>query len=241
MDRQIALQQGWSVIMRNNLMPAKASPYRLSVSRGRYQQHFEASRTRSFRQGEQVYSIGTLGICWRVISGSVRLNRTTQNGEVLFANLAVKDDVIGTETLLMGQYAFCAVALSDCELVPWPEGLSSASKDSLLYILAAADRRTADVVALRSGLAIDRVMRLIAMLAKCDENHDLCFALPKGQDISEITDLTKETISRTVSNLKYEGMIRKMKIPGHASHRNYIFCGSTVWSTDESSNRDSQA
>ncbi|MEO8406989.1 MAG: Crp/Fnr family transcriptional regulator [Oxalobacteraceae bacterium] len=227
--------------MRNDLIPAKISSYRRSVSRGRYQQHFEASRTRPFHQGEQIYSADTAGICWRVVSGSVRLNRIDNDGEMLFANLAVKDDVIGTETLLMGHYTFSAVALSDCELAPWPEGLSSASKDALLHILAAAERRTADVVALRSGLAIDRVMRLIAMLAQRDENHELCFALPKGQDISEITDLRKETISRTVSSLKQEGMIRKMKIPGHAIDRNYIFYGSTAWSADDGSNRVAQS
>lgn len=226
--------------MRNDMMLLKASPYRRAVSRGYYQQHFEASRTRPFQQGEQIYAPGTAGICWRVVSGSVRLNRTAHDGAALFANLAIKDDVIATETLLRGQYAFSAVALSDCELAPWPEGLSSASKDALLQILAAAEHRTADVVALRFGLAIDRVMRLIEMLAQRDENHDLCFILPKAQDISEITDLTKETISRTISVLKQKGVI-KMKIPRHAIHRHYIFCGSTTLPSDESGNRASQA
>ncbi|NMM26687.1 MAG: Crp/Fnr family transcriptional regulator [Glaciimonas sp.] len=145
------------------------------------------------------------------------------DGGMLFANLAVEGDVIGTETLLMGRYEFLAVALSDCELAPWPEGSSSASRDSLLHILAAAERRTADVVALRSGLAMDRVIRLIAMLAQRDEHADFCFALPRGQDISEITDLTKETISRTISILKQEGILRKKVIPGQSIHRNYIF------------------
>lgn len=222
--------------MHNDLILAKTSPYRRSVNRVRYQQHFDAHRTRSFHQGEQIYCPSTSGICWRVISGSVRLNRIANDGEMLFANLAVKNDVIGTETLLMGQYAFCAVALSDCELVPWPEGLSSASKDSLLFILAAAERRTADVVALRSGLAIDRVMRLIAMLAQPDENHDLCVALPIWQDISDIADLTKETISRTISSLKHDGILRKKEIHGHANYRNYTFCSSIALSINDGSN-----
>lgn len=226
--------------MRNAMMPVKTSPYRRAVSRGHYQQHFEASLTRPFQQGEQIYAPGTAGICWRVIRGSVRLNRTAHDGAVLFANLAIKDDVIATETLLRGQYAFSAVALSDCELAPWPEGLSSASKDALVQILAAAEHRAADVVALRLGLAIDRVMRLIEMLAQRDENHDLCFVLPKAQDISEITDLTKETISRTISALKQKEII-KMKISPHAIHRHYIFCGSTTASSDGGGNCVSQA
>lgn len=141
---------------------------------------------------------------------------------MLFANLAVEGDVIGAETLLMGRYEFEAVALSDCELEPWPNGASSASRDALLQILAAAERRTADVVALRSGLAMNRVMRLIAMLAQRDENDDLSFALPKGQDISEITDLTKETISRIISSLKHDDVLQKKVIPGQAIHRNYM-------------------
>lgn len=208
--------------MRNDLVLAKTSPSRRAVNRERYQQHPDASRTRVFQQSEQIYCPGTSGICWRVVSGSVRLNRMTNDGKALFANLAVQGDVIGAETLLMGQYAFFAVALSECELAPWPDGLGSASKGSLLHILAAAERRTADVVALRSGLALDRVMRLILMLAQRDENADFCFTLPKGQDISEITDLTKETISRTISLLKHDGILRKKVIPGHVIHRNYI-------------------
>lgn len=130
--------------------------------------------------------------------------------------------MIGAETLLIGRYDFEAVALSDCELIPWPDGASSASRDALLQILAAAERRTADVVALRSGLAMDRVMRLIAMLAQHDDNDDLWLTLPKGQDLSEITDLTKETISRIISSLKHDGILRKKAIPGLAIHRTYM-------------------
>lgn len=226
--------------MRSNPILATTAPYPRPLNRGRNQQVLEASDAKSFRRGEQLYSSGTAGICWRVISGSVRLNRMTDDGQMLFANLAVTADVIGTETLLMGQYAFCAVALSNCELAPWPDGLSGTSKNVLLQILAAAERRTADVVALRFGLAIDRVIRLIAMLAQRDENHDLCFVLPKAQDISEITDLTKETISRTISTLKQNGII-KMKIPHHAIHRNYLFCGSTALRSDDGGNRASPA
>ena len=214
--------------MRNDLVHAKVSPFHRSESQKRCQQHFEACRIKSFHQGEQIYCARTAGIAWRVISGSVRLNRIASDGELRFANLAVEGDVIGTETLLSGRYEFLAVALSDCELAPWPEGLSSVSKDSLLQILAAAERRTADVVALRSGLAIDRVMRLIEIIAQRDENQDLCFALPKGQDFSEITDLTKETVSRTISSLKHDGFLRKKENPGHAVHRNYIFSGSVA-------------
>ncbi len=196
---------------------AHTPPYHRPATQLPYQQQLDACRTRSFQQGEQIYSARASGIAWRVSSGSVRLNRMTNDGQMLFANLAVAGDVIGTETLLMGKYEFWAVALSDCELVPWPEGLSSPSGDSLLHILAAAERRTADVVALRSGAAIDRVMRLIVMLAQRDENHDYCFALPKGRDISEITDLAKETISRMISSLKQDGIVRKKEISGHAN------------------------
>ncbi|MEO8598305.1 MAG: Crp/Fnr family transcriptional regulator [bacterium] len=208
--------------MRNNLMQATSSLFHPAATRKRCQQHLDACRTKSFRPGEQLYCARASGISWRVISGSVRLNRVADDGKILFANLAVEGDVIGAETLLMGRYEFEAVAISDCELVPWPGGASSASRNALLQILAAAERRTADVVALRSGLAKDRVMRLITMIAQRDGNDDLCFALLKGQDISEITDLTKETISRIISSLKHDGILRKKIIPDHTGHRNYI-------------------
>lgn len=208
--------------MRNIQMQPATSPFHPLANRKRCRQHLDACRTKSFRQGEQLYCARASGISWRVIRGSVRLNRIANDGKILFANLAVEGDVIGAETLLIGRYDFEAVALSDCELIPWPDGASSASRDALLQILAAAERRTADVVALRSGLAMDRVMRLIAMLAQHDDNDDLWLTLPKGQDLSEITDLTKETISRIISSLKHDGILRKKAIPGLAIHRTYM-------------------
>jgi CRP-like cAMP-binding protein len=66
-----------------------------------------------FRRGQRIYAGEAHGGAWRVLSGSVRLDREEPNGEQSFATLAVQNDIIGAETLLFGKYTFTATALSD--------------------------------------------------------------------------------------------------------------------------------
>jgi len=167
---------------------------------------------RACAAGKSIFAAGAAGTAWRVVSGSVRLNRTEPDGTAMFANLAVAGDVIGAETLLFGTYTFAAVALSPCLLTPWPGGEASPARESLLLTLAQAERRAADVIALRCGQAADRIKRLVRLLA---ENATAAgsgapawqVALPGLKDMAEITALTVETVSRSISGLRRAGML----------------------------------
>jgi hypothetical protein len=117
-----------------------------------------------FGVGEALYHAGAEGMAWRVRNGVVRLDTLSSTGKLTFASLAIAGDILGCETLLFGAYTFSASALTQCELTPWPEGEASAAGESLLESLAIAQRRAADVVALRGGQAIDRVIGLIRLL-----------------------------------------------------------------------------
>jgi len=163
-----------------------------------------------FRRGEPIYHAGAAGIAWRVMAGSVRLDRTEQEG-VMFAGLAVKGDIIGAESLLFGNYSFDAKALSDCALEPWQTDAARPVRDTLLETLAAAERRAADVVSLRCGQAADRVTRLIQLLAKEGAQKSAPqVAIPGIRDMAEITDLTVETISRVISRLCKIGALSRL-------------------------------
>ena len=187
------------------------------------------ARQRSVPRGQRIYAGNAHGTAWRVLSGSVRLDREEQpTGEESFANLAVRGDVIGAETLLFGKYSFTATALADCVLAPWPDDRTPPAGDySLLRTLAKAERRAAEVIALRCGQAADRVRRLVMMLAQAPEQNpvnqpaDLQVVLPSRQDMADITALTLETVSRMVSQLRHAGLLEPLGQGKHSSQRNF--------------------
>ncbi len=176
-----------------------------------------------FSQGQCIYSAGNAGLAWRVGSGSLRLDRPDDAGQTSFANLAITGDIIGAETLLFGHYTFTATALSNCELIPWPEGCGAPAGDILLHTLAKTERRAADVIALRCGQAADRVRRLVLLLAQpLDESaSSLLVTLPTRQDMAEITALTLETVSRMISKLRRAGILNPVMRNGFASNSNF--------------------
>jgi CRP/FNR family nitrogen fixation transcriptional regulator len=163
-----------------------------------------------------------------VLNGSVRLDQFEPNGEQNFANLAITGDVIGAETLLFGRYSFTATALTPCSLTPWPEGCNAPAGESLLHSMAKAERRAADVIALRCGQAADRVRRLVMMLAQGpdesskEHSSELQVILPPRQDMADITALTLETVSRMVSHLRHSGLLNPTIRRGHKSNSSFV-------------------
>lgn len=199
------------------------------ISRSTVPQALRAKQWRPhFRRGQRIYAGEAHGGAWRVLSGSVRLDREEPNGEQSFATLAVQNDIIGAETLLFGKYTFTATALSTCVLEPWPEGQTVPAGDSLLHTLARTQRRAAEVIGLRCGQAADRVRRLVMMLAHPGEESparqvagELLVVLPSRQDMADITALTLETVSRMVSQLRYAGILAPQSNAGHRSQRTF--------------------
>lgn len=181
-----------------------------------------------FARGQRIYVAETRGTAWRVLSGSVRVDRQEPNNEQSFANLAISGDIIGAETLLFGHYTFTATALSDCVISPWPEGRTALAGDSLLATLAKVERRAAEVIALRCGQAAERVRRLVMMLAHTPEEKpanqaavELRVVLPSRQDMADITALSLETVSRMVSQLRQAGILDPLRSDEHPSLRSF--------------------
>jgi CRP-like cAMP-binding protein len=166
---------------------------------------------------ERIFVAGGDGLAWRVAHGVVRLDRISPAGHSTFASLAIAGDILGCEALLLGAYTFTTTTLTHCELTPWPEVKGAADGESLLKSLATAQRRAADIVALRGGQAIDRVMRLVRLLA--DRAGKV--VLPARQDIADITDLRFETISRVITQLERSGVLAAVRIEGVRAARGY--------------------
>ena len=171
----------------------------------------------AYLASQAIYVAGAEGLAWRVKSGVVRLDTNTKNGGLSFASLAIAGDIVGCETMLFGAYTFSASALTRCELTPWPEGEPAGASESLLESLALAQRRAADVIALRGGQASERVLGLIRLLGDGAGR----VVLPTRQDIADITDLRFETISRIIKGLERLGVLLPVKMEGVHATRAY--------------------
>ena len=171
----------------------------------------------AYLASQAIYVAGAEGLAWRVKSGVVRLDTNTKNGDLSFASLAIAGDIVGCETMLFGAYTFSASALTHCELTPWPEGEPAGASESLLESLALAQRRAADVIALRGGQASERVLGLIRLLGDGAGR----VVLPTRQAIADITDLRFETISRIIKGLERLGVLLPVKMKGVHATRAY--------------------
>jgi len=167
--------------------------------------------------GEGIYRAGADGLAWRLNSGVIRLDNANSSSDTSFASLAVPGDILGCETLLFGCYTFSATALTQCELSPWPEGVGSMAGESLLASLAQAQQRAAEVVALRGGQAVDRVLGLIRLFTDSSGQA----VLPTRQDIADITDLRFETISRIIKMLERTQVLLPIKVEGVHATRSF--------------------
>ena len=162
-------------------------------------------------------------MAWRLNSGVIRLDNARSSGEISFASLAVPGDILGCETMLFGCYTFSATALTQCELSPWPDGTGAMAGESLLASLAQAQKRAAEVVALRGGQAVDRVLGLIRLFT--DNAGQV--VLPTRQDIADITDLRfagectaripSKRLSRTVAQSARSHAVQVAKLAGRRS------------------------
>ncbi len=163
---------------------------------------------RHLRRGDIIHQAGSAGRTWRVISGSLRLDVPGDSGPV-FAGLALRDDIIGVETLTRERCAFTVSAMSDCVLEPWS---AYTSHQELQQILSRNALRAAAMMEVRSGLSASRVRNLIRLLnsAAQPDEADAPQALPDQCAMAEITGLTHETVCRVIAQMRKAGELKRV-------------------------------
>jgi len=162
----------------------------------------------SLAAGTLLYKAGNEGGAWLLLEGSIRLDRKELGDEAGFAGLAIKGDILGAETLLLGCYTYSATALTACTLARWPGEAAQPEPSALLKALNSAERRGADAIALRCGEAATRVRRLITLMTHASSARKLSrLMLPALRDMADITALTVGTVSRTLVQLQAEGLL----------------------------------
>ncbi len=173
----------------------KIAPDGLSDSRSR------AIHSKRIARGENVFREGESGTAWLITQGATRLDHRAKIGCDGWTSLAVAGDVIGTGVLLSRDYDHTATALISCVVRPWLPSELEDGKAALFQTLVRAEHRVSEAVLLRSGTAQQRVHRFLALLG------NIPLELPTLQDTADITGLTKETVSRTLSAMAQTGLI----------------------------------
>jgi len=163
-----------------------------------------------FGQGEPGAAVFT------VRSGIVRFERATSRGDRRIVRLAGRGDLIGQEVLMKRPYADDAVACTEVQLCRIPRHLvdelgnsdSMLLRELMLRLQHALDDAEAWVAELAMGPARRRVLRL---LDKLSEHADASGSvwLPRREEIGAMLDMTVETASRLISQLRREGVLAR--------------------------------
>jgi CRP-like cAMP-binding protein len=146
--------------------------------------------------------------------GIVRFERSTEHGDRRIVRLAGRGDLIGQEALLQRPYADEAVACTPVQLCRLPrhlvEELAAPPGGLPLELMqrwqSALDAAEAWVADLSTGPARRRVLRLLERLAGLAEPGQPVW-LPRREEIGAMLDITVETASRMISQLRREQVL----------------------------------
>lgn len=155
-------------------------------------------------------------------SGIVRFERYTEGGDRRIVRLAGRGDLIGQEALLGRPYAEEAVACTEVQLCRIPCTLVNQLGETEARLLRelmqrwqhALERAEDWVTDLTTGLARRRMLKLMAQIdAYADDDGRIW--LPRRDEMGAMLDITLETASRIVSQLRRDGVLT-LDAPGHA-------------------------
>ena len=164
--------------------------------------------------GQSLYSAQSQGsAAYTVRSGVVRLERTNERGERRILRLAGRSDTLGMEAMLGQTYAADAVACTEVAVCRLPrtlvDELSRGQPDLLLDLMKRWQRALDDadewLTELCAGPARHRMLRLLLKLSEYADDGSVW--LPSRLEMGAMLDMTIETASRLVSQLKREGVL----------------------------------
>lgn len=166
--------------------------------------------------GEPLYLTQEQGVAaYTVRSGVMRLERINERGERRILRLAGRSDTVGMEAMLGQSYAADAVACTEVQVCRLPRSLlddlardqPALMRDMMKRWQRALDDADEWLTELCTGPARHRVLRLFLKLSEFADRADQPIWLPARQEMSAMLDMTVETSSRLVSQLKREGVL----------------------------------
>lgn len=169
----------------------------------------------SLQADERLYARGDKGqFVYTVRSGLLRFERVTERGDRRILRLAGRGDLIGQEALLGLSYGDDVIACTSLSLCRIPcsliQSLGEQQPDLLVELMErwqhALDDSQNWVTDLATGPARRRVLRLLLRLSRHIDADGLVW-LPRREEIGAMLDMTVETASRLVSQLRRDGVL----------------------------------
>lgn len=157
---------------------------------------------------------------YSIRKGMVKLVHTSKDGTQRIVRILGSGAAIGLELLESAEsYHHTALAITDVDLCTIPietvkqleekyPGLCVRVRKQLQDQLDLADQW---IYALSTGSAKQRVAQLILTLEKYFSDEDQAFLLLNRDDMSAMTSISSETISRTIAEFKRENILTKTK------------------------------
>lgn len=161
-----------------------------------------------YRMGEHRKLLFTLR------AGVIKLQQYLPDGNQRIVRLLQRGDALGMETLVGCSYQHDAIALTDCELCAIPvaaiERLSEKQPGLYRELMTRWQQKLAETDAwllqFTTGAARQRIARLLLRLTCPERGHAL--PLFSREDIGAMVGLTPETVSRTIAELRRQGVLR---------------------------------
>lgn len=154
------------------------------------------------------------GALFTLRGGAMKLLQYLPDGSQRIVRLLKNGDVLGLEALVDQPYQHDAVALTDCEICAIPasviERLGHEQRRLYQELMVrwqqALNEADAWLTEFTTGTARQRVARLLLRLACPDQGGHL--PLFGREDMGAMVGLTTETVSRTIAELRRQGVLR---------------------------------
>ncbi|MDQ7744903.1 cyclic nucleotide-binding domain-containing protein [Hydrogenophaga pseudoflava] len=176
--------------------------------------------------GQELFKAGATSALWRVLEGTVRLDRESGPSR-LAVLIALPGDLVGIESLCDQPCPFTASAFTDCRLAPVPVPSETDRESLLREALFQQQMRSQDMATLRTGNVLSRLACLLQLLglpwqsaqevdgARADA---LRSALPALRELAQMVDAQAETVCRGLAQLlpprrRKSGPVRAHPLP----------------------------
>jgi CRP-like cAMP-binding protein len=175
-------------------------------------------KSRSFKKSQVIYYEGDMGnSLYLVISGRVKTIKLAEDGRELMTGMYTADDYLGINAILSNEsYTDTATALEDCLLCPIPKD----QLEQLLNLYPEVGREFIKLLSNDIREKEDQLLQLayhsvrkkmaeaIVRMHHRQGNEEGGFKAAR-EDLAAMAGMATETVSRTLSDFKDEGLIEK--------------------------------
>lgn len=160
--------------------------------------------------GRVLYGPNHPGRTWQLISGFVRIDRQGPDGEYHFSRLAMPGDWLGMEHLFGRSMGTQATTITEAILAQVPTPRTQQPTRELLDHLALVEYRGAQALSLRAGDAMERLLKLLKLLAGPQASGSVVISMPTLQNMADILDIRPESVSRLLRSLKSKDILQRI-------------------------------